>query len=255
MESILGVIRYTFKEHFRHKIFLTVLLFGFILLSGALVVSALASESRLRIITDLGLASIEFLSLIAIVFVTVNLVLGEIESRTITLLLSHPLKRWQYILGRFIGTLAAIGLGILLMALFHVGLLLLYHWSWEPFYGIALLCVVAKVITTGAVALFFSLFSTSAPASMTFTLFTWIAGHFSEEMKFLGEKSANPFIKAVIGLFYYLAPNFSYFNYRDFAQATQIPPPSWFAWVFLYALAYSAICLFLSQKLFSKREF
>lgn len=255
MESLLGIVRYTFQEHFRHRIFLTVLLFGFILLGGALVVSALAVESRLRVMTDLGLAVIEFLSLIAVVFVTVNLVLGEIDSRTITLLLSHPLKRWQYLAGRFLGTLAAIGLGIVLMAVLHVGILYLYRWHWEPLYGIALLCASAKVMATGAIALFFSLFSTSAPASMTFTLFAWIAGHFSEEMRFLGEKSANPLIKAAIAIFYHLAPNFNYFNYRDFAQATQVPPSSWFAWLFLYAIGYTATCLFLAQLLFARREF
>ena len=255
MDSILAIIRYTFKEHFRHRVFLTVLLFGLILLGGSLVVSALASESRLRLMTDLGLASIEFLSLIAVVFVTVNLILGEIESRTITLLLSHPIPRWQYVAGRFLGTLAAIALGMAVMAFLHVGMLRLYHWHWEPFYGIALLCMGAKVMTTGAVALLFSLFSTSAPALMTFTLFMWMAGHFSQEMKFLGEKSANPIVKALVSVFYYVAPNFSYFNYRDFAQAAQVPPFPWFAWVFLYAAGYTSVCLFLSQALFEKREF
>ena len=255
MESLLGIARYTFKEHLRDRIFMTVLLFGFILLGGALVISTLAAESRLRMMIDLGLAAVEFLSLIAVVFVTVNLILGEIESRTITLLLSHPVKRWHYVTGRFLGTLVAIGLWMAVMAILHIGILFLYGWHWELFYGTALLCAAAKVMTTGAMALVFSLFSTSAPASMTFTLFAWVMGHFTAEMKFLGEKSAHPLTKALIGIFYYAVPNFSYFNYRDFADAAKVPPPSWFVWLFLYAFGYTAVCMLLSHALFEKREF
>lgn len=254
MDRLFSIIRYTFQEHWRNRVYLTVILFGAILLGGALVVSSLAVDARLRMLSDLGLAAIEFISLIAVVFVTVNLILQEVESRTIYLLLSHPLPRWQYLLGRYAGTLLAIGVGMLAMAALHAGLLGLFGFTAFKTYAVSLLCAVAKVQVVGAAALFLSLLATSAPTAMTFTLFLWMAGHFSSEMKFLAERSANPLIKVGVSFFYYVAPNFSYFNYRDFADAVA-PSYAWFGWLAGYTAAYTVVCLALSHVLFAKREF
>src|ERR1700753_3427339 len=104
MENFLLLVRDTFKEHVRHRLYLSLILFCFILLGGGLVVSALAVDERARLMVDFGLAAIEFLGLTTIVFISVSLVLTEIENRTIYLVLSRPLPRSQYILGRFAGT-------------------------------------------------------------------------------------------------------------------------------------------------------
>jgi len=255
MNRILSILRYTYREHWRHRVYLTVILFGMILMGTSLIVSSLAVEARLRMLTDLGLAAIEFISLISIVFVAVNLVLQEIESRTIYLLLSHPLPRWQYLTGRFLGTLLAIGTGMLLMALLHAVLLKYFGYDQWLHYGLSILCAMMKVQVVGAAALVLSLFATSAATAMTFTLFLWIAGHFSHELHFLAEKSTNLFTKGLVNTLYYIAPNFSYFNYRDFAEATVAPNSEWFIWLAGYTVAYTLACLILSSALFSKREF
>lgn len=255
MDRILGIVRYTFREHWRHRVYLTVMLFGLIMLGGSMVVSSLAVDARLRMLSDLGLAAIEFISLIAVVFVMVNLVLQEIESRTIYLLLSHPLPRWQYLTGRYVGTLLAIGTGMLLMALLQAALMAYGGWgSWKAF-AISILCIAAKVQVVGAAALFLSLFASSAPTAMTLTLFLWVAGHFSSELQFLAERSHNVLVKSGITAFYYLAPNFTYFNYRDFFEATAAPSWPWAASLTGYTLVYTFACLVLSNALFSKREF
>lgn len=255
MNRILGILRYTFREHWRHRVYLTVVLFGLILLGASLVVSSLAVEARLRMLTDLGLAAIEFISLIAIVFVAVNLVLQEIESRTIYLLLSHPLPRWQYLTGRYLGTLLAIGAGMVLMALLHAGLLKMFGFENWAYYGTSILCTMMKVQVVGAAALVLSLFATSAPTAMTFTIFLWVLGHFAEEMRFLGERSNSLLVKGLVKVLYVISPNFSYFNYRDFADATTAPGLAWFGWLFAYTAAYTIACLLISNALFSKREF
>lgn len=255
MESLLAVAQYTLKEHIRNRIYLTVVLFGIILLGGGLVVSALAVEEQVKMMVDLGLGGIEFLALVAVLFVTVNLILEEMETRSVYLILSHPVERWQYIVGRFLGTLLALVAGMLFMAALHVGSLLLIGWKMEYFYPIAVLCSVAKIAVVGALALFVSLITTSTASSMTLTGFLWVLGHFTSELGYMADRSANPVIKAVTEFLGYVAPNFSYFNYRDFWQATVIPPASWFGWLGLYSISYIGIALFLTSWLFSKKEF
>lgn len=254
MDNIFAISGYTIKQHLRHKVYLTVILFGIILIVGSLVLSSL-STGRIRMLINLGLSSIEFLALITIIFATVNLVLEEIESRTIYLMLTHPLKRWEYLIGRYIGTITSIVLGMVLMMVLHLSILYIVGWRWQSFYIIAWLCSLGKVMVMSAIALLFSLFSTSAVSSMSFTVLIWILGHFSEELKFLGEKSANVLIKTITWVIYNITPNFSYYNYRDFWAAAQTPPASWFVWMVIYTSAYTGVCLVLSNFLFSQKEF
>jgi len=254
MGNISAIMGYTVKQHLRHKAYFTVILFGLVLIIGSLVVSSL-STGRLRMLTDLGLSSIEFLALITIIFTTVNLVLEEMESRTIYLMLVHPIKRWEYLLGRYAGTVVSVVLGMAVMMALHIAVLYVAGWRWQNFYIIAWICSVGKIIVMSAIALLFSLFSTSAVSSMSFTVLIWILGHFSEELRFLGEKSGNFIIRAVSWALYNITPNFSYYNYRDFFSAALTPPAAWYGWMVIYTLSYTGVCLFLANFLFSQKEF
>ncbi|OGS27933.1 MAG: hypothetical protein A2297_08015 [Elusimicrobia bacterium RIFOXYB2_FULL_48_7] len=254
MDNITAILAYTIKQHLRHKIYLVVFLFGLVLITGALVISSL-STGRVRMLLNLGLSSIEFLALITIIFTTVNLILEELESRTIYLMLAHPLKRWQYILGRFSGTVISVLFGMLSMVILHLALLFMAGWHWQNYYAIAMLCSFGKIIVMSAITLLISLFTTSAATAMSFSALVWILGHFSEELNYLGEKSANIIVKSVVWAIYNIAPNFSYFNYRDFWAAAQVPSAAWFGWMIIYTFSYTGICLILSNFLFSQKEF
>jgi ABC-type transport system involved in multi-copper enzyme maturation permease subunit len=117
------------------------------------------------------------------------------------------------------------------------------------------LCSILKISVVGSLALLVSLITTSTASSMTLTGFLWVLGHFTNEIQFMSERSANPLVKAVTEFLSYVAPNFSYFNYRDFWQATLTPPPSWFGWLGLYSVGYIGVALFLTSWIFSKKEF
>lgn len=254
MQTISAVFSYTFKEHIRHKAWLSAALFGFVLLGGALIVSALAAEERARLMLDLGLAAIEAISLISVVFLTVNLILAEIESRAIFLILSHPVRRADYLLGRFLGTVAAVALGMAGMALMHTLLLGLYGWVEPGRYLAALGCMLGKTAVMGALSLLLSLALTSEAAAMSFAVFLWMLGHFSSEMRFLAGRSGSAFLKTTLIAFSHAAPDFAHFNYRDFWHQSA-PTADWLIWAGAYALAYTAACLALSVQLFEQKEF
>ncbi len=255
MSKLLAIVNYTIKQHIRNRIYLAVLLFGLVIVGGSLVISSLALDERVRVLLNLGLAGIEFISILSIVFVTVGLILDEVESKSVYLILSHPIQRWHYVLGRYLGTLASIVAGMFFMALLHVGSLVLHGWEWQNFYSLAWFCSVGKVALISSLALFISLITTSTASSMTLTSFLWVMGHFSSELKFLGEKSANALIKSAVQFFYHVTPDFSVFNYRDFYKAAAAPGPDWFVWLLFYFVFYVGTMLYLSSWLFSKREY
>jgi ABC-type transport system involved in multi-copper enzyme maturation permease subunit len=254
METIKAVFDYTFREHLRHKVWLSGALFGLVLLGGGLVASALAQDERARMMLDLGLAANEMIGLVSVVFLTVHLILQEIESRAVFLILTHPVKRWHYLMGRYLGTLAAVGLGMAAMGLVHWLLLAALGWSGGGSYLLAWTCSLAKIAVMGSLALLLSLALTSEAAAMAFSVFFWILGHFSAEMRFVADKSGSALLRTGILAFSYAAPDFAHLNYRD-AWHAGMPSASWMLAAALYTLGYSAACLALAAQAFEQKEF
>ena len=254
METIKAVFTYTFREHVRHKVWLSGALFGLVLLAGGLVASALAQDERARMMLDLGLAANELIGLVSVVFLTVHLILQEIESRSVFLILTHPVKRWHYLLGRFLGTLAAVGAGMAVMGLAHWGLLALLGWGRGGSYALAWACSFGSTAVMGALALLLSLALTSEAAAMSFSGFFWILGHFSAEMRFVAEKSGNSLLRTAILAFSHAAPDFARLNYRDLWHAGP-PSGAWMAAAALYAFGYAGACFALAAQVFDQKEF
>jgi ABC-type transport system involved in multi-copper enzyme maturation permease subunit len=254
MEAVLSIIRYTFLQQVRNRLYLVVVFFGVLLLAVSLLFGAVAADQELRVILDLGLATTELFGLVAAVFGAVTLILEEMESRTIYLVLTRPLPRAHYILGRFLGLLSAVLTSMALMALMHAGLLLAKGWSADLHYFACFPFMAFKIMIMTGLALFFSLFSSSAVASVVFTLFFWILGHFGPELRFLMEKSQSG-AASIGGKFILLiTPNLEVLNYRDFFH---VPGFSWEQGigVLAYAFLYTSACLCLSLALFARKEF
>jgi len=253
MRKIFGIARYTFIEILRNKIWTVLILFSGILILSTLLLGTLDVEQRARMITDLGLASIETISFLSTVFAAVTLVLTEMESRTLYLILTRPVARAIFILGRFLGLIGIMTVAYLLMACAHAALMALVHAPIDRHYALSLLFSWEKIVVITAVALVFSLFSTSTASAVTFTFFFWVMGHFSTEILFLARKTSQPFLTFACRLFYYLFPNFQTMNIRD------IPPDLYsLGWLWAaggYGLSYTCVCLGLTALLFRKKEF
>jgi len=247
MKKILSIARYTLIENI-------LILFGVIIIGASLLLAALSGEQQQRLLLDLGFSAIEFFALLTIVFGSVTLILEELESKTIYLILTRPLSRGAYLIGRFAGLLAAVYCGMLIMSGMHLGILFLKGWAFTARYPLALLLSAEKITLIGSVALFFSLFSSSAISSISFTLFFWIIGHFSEELHFLSAKLTYIVPQMLAKAAYYLAPNLQYFNLRDFWDVPHIAG-SWIGAASLYGILYSSFCVALAILFFRKREF
>ncbi len=253
MRKVLGIARYTFIEILRNRIWYVLILFSGILILSTLLLGDMAGELRTRVISDLGLAVIEMIALLSTVFAAVTLVLEEMEARTLYLILTRPVARLSFILGRFLGLLSIMSCAFLVMSVAHGALLTLAHGAVDRHYVLSLLFSWEKIMVITAVALVFSLFSTSTASAATFTFFFWIMGHFSTEILFLAKKTSKPMVLVLCKLFYYVFPNFQTMNIRD------IPPEIYSArWLWTaggYGLLYTMACLFLTALLFRKKEF
>ena len=253
MRKIAGIARYTFIQILRNRVWYVLVLFSAILILSTLLLGTLGGEQKARMITDLGLASIEGISFLSTVFAAVTLVLEEMESRTLYLILTRPVARAIFIVGRFLGLIAAMTAAFILMASGLAILLKCVHVTMDPHFALSLLYSWEKIVMITAVALVFSLFSTSTASAITFTFFFWVMGHFSGEIQFLARKAAQPALVFLCTIFYYVMPNFQLMNIRDVSP--DILNAGWLWAAAGYGLFYTVVCLSLTALLFRKKEF
>jgi Cu-processing system permease protein len=120
---ILTIAENTYREAVRAKI-----LHGLIALavgtSGySLIVGAYALRNQSKVVSDLGAASISLYSIIVAIILGATSLYRELELKTLFPILARPIERWEYLVGKYLGTLlvlvAFIGLnsGLLLFAI------------------------------------------------------------------------------------------------------------------------------------------
>jgi len=254
MKEIIAIIRYTFKENIRNKTFYVLLLFTIILLFISTLLSVLGGGESIRILYDFGLVIIEFFALLIIVFSGVNLLLEEMDSKALYLILTRPIPKEYYLLGRYFGLLYSVILSMIFMSIIHI--ILLLYTGWEPnfSYFVSIFFSGLKITIIGALAVFFSLFSTSRVSALVFTLFIWLLGHFNQEIKFLIDKISSTILQIVMRLLYYIIPNLQFFNFRELSDSG-IVFSKIILNVLIYGISYSCICIIFSILLFKYKEF
>lgn len=264
INSIFAIAKYTMIEQIRNRLYLIIFFFTATVMGLSILLGSLAPGQKVRVIFDFGLVTLETFGLIASIFGAVTLVLQEIESKTIYLLLTRPLGRSVYIVGRFSGLMVAIAFTVVAMAIFHVAVMMIDFqafkifiegWNFQMIYPLFIIMALGKILVITSVAVFFSLFATSSVSALVFTVFFWIAGHFGVELAFMIKKAFAGTMQHIVSWISYLLPNFHYFNFRDTFQIPQFPGLHFLQWSLLYGITYASFFLGLSVILFKRKEF
>jgi len=123
MSKVLAIALNTFKEAVRNKILYFLLIFALLIMGFSGVISDLSIAAPEKLIKDLGLASIDFFGFLIAVFVGVYLVYNELDKKTIYTIVSKPIDRYQFILGKYFGLLITIYVNMLIMSIFFFAVL------------------------------------------------------------------------------------------------------------------------------------
>ena len=255
---MIGVLAWnTWQENLRNKFFLLALVFGGIVLYLSLLLGLLASDQEVRVLLDFGLSFIELLGLAGAVYGAATPILREMETKTVYLILTRPVSRLEYLLGRFAGLMLSVLAAMVMMAVIHLGVLFMKGWAWTPAYGVAFLGAFLKVLVTAAIAEFLALFSTSVLSGLTMTLILWSLGHFIGEIRFLiAHQARHSSLILPLNILSYIMPNLKLFNLRDRMDRTSLaaleaPLAVWFG----YALVYCGAWLAAAYLRLRRREF
>ncbi len=215
MTRRIGAIAFnTFREAVRDRVLYNLILFALLMIGSSLLLGQITIAVQKQLLINLGLTAISIFGVLIAIFIGIGLVSKEIDKRTLYTVLTRPVARWEFIVGKYFGLVGTLIVNAALMTLgFFVALLYLMRGLQHSDVSIlaAVYFILLQFMMVTAIALLLSSFSTPIESAiLSFAIF--VVGSFSEDLHSFAE-SAKGTTHYIAAAFSYLIPNFSALNY------------------------------------------
>ena len=245
----------TFREAVRDRVLYNLIAFALLLSGAAIFVGQISIEIEKLVVINLGLTAVSLFGVVIAIFIGIGLVSKEIEKRTLYTVLSRPVRRWEFIIGKFFGLSGTLVVNTFCMAIGVFAALLYVSHKFMPadaLIFVALYFIVLQFLIICALALLFSSFSSPLLAAVfSFSLF--VIGSFAEDLRgFAG--MAHGITRWLATAAAYLVPNFSAFNVISFVAHEHPIAGQLVLHNTLYALFYAATALSGAVLIFEHRN-
>ena len=257
MRRIATIALHTFKEAARERVLYNLVVFALLMIGAAILFGHISVGIAEIILVNLGLSSISVFGLLIAIFIGIGLVSKEIERRSIFSILSKPVRRWEFIIGKYAGLVFTIFINTAIMTVgFYMALFYQKrHLGPEDLRLLgAIYFILLELTLVVGIAILFSCISTPV-LSAVFTFCVYLIGHFLNEIRFLGQAANNSALEHVTSAIYYLLPNFSDFDVIARTAHGHAISSTLFVTNSLYALLYVAVLISAAILIFEEREF
>lgn len=234
----------TFREAVRDRVLYNLIAFVLLLVASAPLFGEISIGMERLIIINVGLSAISLFGTIIAIFIGIGLVSKEIEKRTLYTILSRPVRRWEFVAGKFFGLLLTLTVNTgLMMAGFFLALFMFAKGPAQASTTLVVaiyFCLLQFLMMT-AITLLFSSFSTPI-FSAIFAFALWIIGTFSEDLRnfaAMATGAAHWLATATA----YVVPNFSSLNVINQAAHQQQISLALVAGNTAYALLYAGAAI------------
>jgi ABC-type transport system involved in multi-copper enzyme maturation permease subunit len=253
--SVSHVARNTFREAVRDRVLYNLIAFAILMSAVAILVGKISINIERLVVINLGLTAVSLFGIVISIFVGIGLVSKEIEKRTLYTVLSRPVRRWEFILGKFFGLAGTLAVNTFFMAIGVFGALLYVSRHFQRADGwllVALYFIVLQFIIITALALLFSSFS-SPLLSAVFAFSLFVIGSFAEDLRGFAAMTTGITRWLAIALAY-LVPNFSALNVISSVAHAQPVSDQLIIYNTAYALIYATMVLSGAVIIFEHRN-
>jgi ABC-type transport system involved in multi-copper enzyme maturation permease subunit len=259
----------TFKEGIRNRAIYAISLFALLSLGANFLISGMIMQDVGKVAVDIALSTTSFSGLLLVLFVGINLMAKDLDKRTIYMVLSRPVSRPEYILGKFLGMALLILATICILGIFAVLSIAMIkmtysgyfpRFAWPPILY-ALAFTMLSLILLSALSFFFASFASTSFITLVLTIISYIIGHSLGDVKALVEApqvvgiEVSTLTVKVVQAAYYLFPNLSLFDIKLQAAHNLPIAPAYLFWVLLYGVIYTTIIIGLAAAIFRRKEF
>lgn len=255
MNRISCIAANTFREAVRDRVLYNLIAFALLLSGAAILVGQISIDIERLVVINLGLTAVSLFGVVIAIFIGIGLVAKEIEKRTLYTVLSRPVRRWEFIVGKFLGLASTLIVNASIMAV-GVFLALLYvsHKLQAPdaWLLVAVYFIVLQFVIMTALALMFSSFS-SPLMSAVFAFALFVIGSFAEDLRGFAALSKGAMRLLATGAAY-LIPNLSALNVIGSVAHGHPVAGSLVLYNTVYALVYAGTILCGAVLIFEHRN-
>jgi ABC-type transport system involved in multi-copper enzyme maturation permease subunit len=203
----------TFREAVRDRVLYNLIAFALLMSGAAILVGQISIGIERLVVVNLGLTAISLFGVVIAIFIGIGLVSKEIDKRTLYTVLSRPVQRWEFIVGKFLGLAGTLAVNTFFMAIgVFAALLYVSHGlqATDVWVLVALYFIVLQFTIITALTLLFSAFSTPIFSAL-FAFCLFVIGSFAEDLRGFAAM-ADGATRWLATAAAYLVPNFSSFN-------------------------------------------
>jgi ABC-type transport system involved in multi-copper enzyme maturation permease subunit len=244
----------TFREAIRDRVLYNLILFVLLLVASAPLFGQISIGMERLILVNVGLSSISLFGVIIAIFIGIGLVSKEIEKKTLYTILSRPVRRWEFIVGKYLGLIMTLVVNTALMtAGFYIALMITngLHKT-DSLLLVAIYFTVLQFLIVTALTVLFSTFS-SPIFSAIFAFALFVIGTFAEDLKNFAAISKGA-AKLLATAAAYLMPNFASLNVIAQTAHDQGIGSRLILFNTLYAMLYSASAVAAAVLIFERRN-
>ena len=257
MRRILAVTEYIFKQSFRNRILNVLIIFAVFSIGFSLAVSELAQEAEAKMVTDFGLFAIDLFAFLTLALSMTVQLFEETELKTISMIMVKPLKRHEYIIGKFLGICLTVLMNVVLMLAVLMAIIAFRGGDpWDlklllaAFYSFLAACIMTSA------SLLLSMLATTVPSCVIYMVFVYALGHLTIHLENIAALAGNTVFKVIVDIVYYIVPNMELFNLKDKIYSQEgLFNPAYMGLVLAYSFLYIAITLTITSAIFKKKEF
>ncbi|MBW7864815.1 MAG: ABC transporter permease subunit [Candidatus Hydrogenedentes bacterium] len=259
---------YTYREGIRKKTLLGFLILSLLVIFGSTFISSFLDPTSdtdidVKLIKDICVATISIFGMLIAVFVSASVVPGEIENKVVYTILSKPVRRVQYLLGKFLGAQLIIIVNLLLMGGLFFFALYYHQRVWPTLLLWSILLTYFEFLIVSAFTFAVSCVSTSSVVPTIGGLFIYITGNLTEYLKDVQNRAGQTgeWLDQTIGQvargLYEILPNLQSFSLKmQIINGMPNDPPRdvLIPNLIAYGLAYGLAGFFLAWLLFWRKE-
>ena len=255
MTKVTAIACNTAREAVRNKVLYSILAFAVLVVAVAALFGSASIGDQMKFVKDFSFMAVSLFGVVIAITLGVTMLGKELGRQTILNVLSKPVARWQFVLGKFLGLTATLALVVGLMC----GALVAIVGAIEGRVDVGLLQVAATVVleltVVVAAALLVSAIVVTPTLAGLFAAGVFVAGRSSKYLGYFTGEAHAPGLRVAARLLYWLLPHFDRLNIADRVAYGDPVSAAYLAASAAYALSYAGVLLVVTVVLFDRREF
>ncbi|MBM75099.1 MAG: hypothetical protein CMK59_06845 [Proteobacteria bacterium] len=243
----------TFREAVRDKVLHSIFFFATATIVFSLILREVTIGDQAKVVRSVAQGGMDLFASIIAMFLGISLIWKELEKKTIYTILSKPIPRWMFVLGKYVGLQMTIFVEVFLLGTLYVCLMMVQQSFPPSVFFFSILLLLLELMLLSAWAILFSAYSAPTTAS-AFTIAIFVIGHLADDIWIFGSQSDQLMLRELSAMLYWVLPNFEVLSIREQAVHGENVPWRQFLFACGYGLTYTAAVLSAAVMIFQKRD-